>query len=177
MKFRSMFFGATLAATALLPVAAQASLLSFDISGPLGYDATFNLDSNQVPTGTDVGNGLVAPYYANVVGVENNASKIFGYITFLPIAIFGGLSAATLPGDAGIIAFDLAGDQIYSGTPSAPFFAPGVFALTQYGADENKYTLTISAVPEPSTWAMMILGFAGIGAMTYRRRKSAMLAG
>jgi hypothetical protein len=32
------------------------------------------------------------------------------------------------------------------------------------------------AVPEPSTWAMMILGFAGIGAMTYRRRKSAMLA-
>jgi hypothetical protein len=31
------------------------------------------------------------------------------------------------------------------------------------------------AVPEPSTWAMMILGFAGIGVMTYRRRKSAML--
>jgi hypothetical protein len=34
----------------------------------------------------------------------------------------------------------------------------------------------IATVPEPSTWAMMILGFAGIGAMTYRRRKSAMLA-
>jgi hypothetical protein len=30
---------------------------------------------------------------------------------------------------------------------------------------------TVAAVPEPSTWAMMILGFAGIGAMTYRRRK------
>ena len=29
---------------------------------------------------------------------------------------------------------------------------------------------TISAVPEPSTWAMMILGFAGVGYMTYRRR-------
>ena len=27
------------------------------------------------------------------------------------------------------------------------------------------------AVPEPSTWAMMILGFAGVGFMTYRRRK------
>lgn len=27
-----------------------------------------------------------------------------------------------------------------------------------------------SAVPEASTWAMMILGFAGIGFMTYRRR-------
>jgi hypothetical protein len=36
--------------------------------------------------------------------------------------------------------------------------------------------VALKAVPEPSTWAMMILGFAGIGAMTYRRRKSAMLA-
>jgi Laminin B (Domain IV)/PEP-CTERM motif len=34
----------------------------------------------------------------------------------------------------------------------------------------------VGAVPEPSTWAMMILGFVGVGAMTYRRRKSAMLA-
>jgi hypothetical protein len=31
------------------------------------------------------------------------------------------------------------------------------------------------AVPEPSTWAMMILGFAGVGFMEYRRsRKSTM---
>jgi hypothetical protein len=30
---------------------------------------------------------------------------------------------------------------------------------------------TVDAVPEPSTWAMMILGFAGVGYMTYRRRK------
>jgi hypothetical protein len=28
----------------------------------------------------------------------------------------------------------------------------------------------VDAVPEPSTWAMMILGFAGIGFMAYRRR-------
>jgi hypothetical protein len=34
----------------------------------------------------------------------------------------------------------------------------------------------VDAVPEPSTWAMMILGFIGIGATTYRRRKSSMLA-
>jgi hypothetical protein len=30
---------------------------------------------------------------------------------------------------------------------------------------------TVGAVPEPSTWAMMILGFAGVGFMAYRRRK------
>jgi hypothetical protein len=34
----------------------------------------------------------------------------------------------------------------------------------------------VAAVPEPSTWAMMILGFLGIGTMAYRRRKGAMLA-
>ena len=37
-------------------------------------------------------------------------------------------------------------------------------------------TPSIAAVPEPSTWAMMILGFAGIGFMTYRRRNSALAA-
>lgn len=30
--------------------------------------------------------------------------------------------------------------------------------------------LQMSAVPEPSTWAMMMLGFAGVGFMAYRRR-------
>jgi hypothetical protein len=34
-----------------------------------------------------------------------------------------------------------------------------------------------AAVPEPSTWAMMILGFAGIGFMAYRRKaKPALMA-
>ena len=33
-------------------------------------------------------------------------------------------------------------------------------------------TATISAVPEPSTWAMMILGFVGIGFMAYRRKQN-----
>jgi hypothetical protein len=28
----------------------------------------------------------------------------------------------------------------------------------------------VAAVPEPSTWAMMVLGFAGVGFMTHRRR-------
>jgi hypothetical protein len=43
---------------------------------------------------------------------------------------------------------------------------------TNLGTDieANFVSLTVSAVPEPSTWAMMILGFAGIGLMTYRRQ-------
>jgi hypothetical protein len=38
----------------------------------------------------------------------------------------------------------------------------------------NPITFTVTAaVPEPSTWAMMILGFASVGYVTYRRRKTA----
>jgi hypothetical protein len=33
-------------------------------------------------------------------------------------------------------------------------------------------TLTIAAVPEPSTWAMMILGFFGVGFLAYRRKSN-----
>jgi uncharacterized protein (TIGR03118 family) len=37
--------------------------------------------------------------------------------------------------------------------------------------------LTVSDVPEPSTWAMLLIGFAGIGFMAYRRRsKPALIA-
>lgn len=34
----------------------------------------------------------------------------------------------------------------------------------------NVFVQRVAAVPEPSTWAMMILGFAGVGFMAYRRR-------
>ena len=38
-----------------------------------------------------------------------------------------------------------------------------------YGGDLT--TAAIAAVPEPSTWAMMILGFAGVVVMSARRRR------
>ena len=51
-------------------------------------------------------------------------------------------------------------------------------------SDQIRYVLdaevnvvgTASAVPEPSTWAMMIVGFLGIGLMAYRRRAGAPIA-
>lgn len=33
--------------------------------------------------------------------------------------------------------------------------------------------VAVSAVPEPSTWAMMLLGFCGLGFVTYRRGRNA----
>jgi hypothetical protein len=45
------------------------------------------------------------------------------------------------------------------------------------GLDDVSITPTIAAVPEPSTWAMMILGFAGVGFMAFRRKsKPALMA-
>jgi hypothetical protein len=35
-------------------------------------------------------------------------------------------------------------------------------------------SLNVAAVPEPSTWAMLLVGFAGLGFVAYRR-KSALL--
>ncbi|MDR3469801.1 MAG: PEPxxWA-CTERM sorting domain-containing protein [Xanthobacteraceae bacterium] len=44
--------------------------------------------------------------------------------------------------------------------------AVGTFATTI----ETLGTGTIAAVPEPSTWAMMILGFLGLGVAAFRRK-------
>jgi hypothetical protein len=41
--------------------------------------------------------------------------------------------------------------------------------------DENGSPIT-AAVPEPSTWAMMILGFCGLGFLAYRRKNGAALS-
>jgi hypothetical protein len=56
----------------------------------------------------------------------------------------------------------------------------GKYYLANGAASETIYayitTLTVTehvaAVPEPSTWAMMILGFAGVGFAAYRKKKT-----
>jgi hypothetical protein len=52
---------------------------------------------------------------------------------------------------------------------------PRVTVASQY-FDDVLLNVT-AAVPEPSTWAMMIPGFAGVGFMAYRRKaKPALMA-
>ena len=53
------------------------------------------------------------------------------------------------------------------------FNDPGKWRIVD-DEDQNSYRHHhVSAVPEPSTWAMMILGFAGIGFTAYRRKNKA----
>ncbi|MBL8590237.1 MAG: PEPxxWA-CTERM sorting domain-containing protein [Methylobacteriaceae bacterium] len=40
-----------------------------------------------------------------------------------------------------------------------------------FGVDNIKVTGIAAGVPEPSTWAMMLIGFAGLGLMSQRRRR------
>ncbi len=62
------------------------------------------------------------------------------------------------------------GEQLYTGTENTPTFKTGTFALTELGGP-GRYSLTITAVPEPATWAMMICGFGLVGG-TIRQRRS-----
>jgi hypothetical protein len=55
-------------------------------------------------------------------------------------------------------------------------FGYSVAGGASYGTDRLGLIVdpigTVAAVPEPSTWAMMILGFLGIGFAAYRRKQS-----
>jgi ABC-type amino acid transport substrate-binding protein len=71
--------------------------------------------------------------------------------------------------------FDLYGDKVFKGDPSAPLLVTGTFdAADNIGTPLG--TLVISeisgAVPEAATWAMLIAGFGMVGAATRRRRTS-----
>lgn len=91
--------------------------------------------------------------------------------------IQGGLTApfGSLVGEFGNGNFFLVGTS-FSGV------APISGELTLWYFDENNgdnsgsiaatVTPGVGAVPEPSTWAMMILGFVGIGFVAYRRKQN-----
>jgi hypothetical protein len=113
----------------------------------------------------------------------------FTDITFDPVdGVFtqfsfrGQLVAA---GDVTVTVFDNLGQSFtFSAKANQDFAAFGIIALTGTGETISSIDITsdgfnsvkqigfgfATAVPEPSTWAMMILGFFGVGFMAYRRR-------
>jgi hypothetical protein len=56
--------------------------------------------------------------------------------------------------------------------PGIPFTFTGTYTVAE---DSASGTFNIANVPEPSTWAMMVLGFAGMGFMAYRRKSKPVL--
>jgi len=78
---------------------------------------------------------------------------------------------------------DLLGSKAFnaigiSTAAAAAVYGPGPYSITEEyiitatGQGTANSTIVVTAVPEPSTWAMMILGFFGVGFMAYRRKSS-----
>ncbi len=66
-------------------------------------------------------------------------------------------------------------------TNNFPIVTPGIYTTTKDidivasqvpGSAGYSWSVSVAAVPEPSTWAMMLLGFAGLGFAGYRRTAS-----
>ena len=63
------------------------------------------------------------------------------------------------------------------GTQDVAYNSSGAFIVYANNSPGTWQASAVSAVPEPSTWAMMLLGFAGIGFIAYRRNtKPALMA-
>jgi hypothetical protein len=93
------------------------------------------------------------------------------------------------PGDVVLWDFviDTAFNQVTTDQLTWTFTTPGVYSIyviaDHFDGRDVSHTFTdtaelnVAAVPEPSTWAMMLLGFAGVGFMAYRRQsKPALMA-
>jgi len=61
-------------------------------------------------------------------------------------------------------------DNIISSTPGTERFTLGATFANSQGGQDAIQAVNLRAVPEPSTWAMMLLGFASVGFVAYRRR-------
>lgn len=159
-----------------LPAAASAETLVFDFTGG---DRSFNfmLEQGQTPDSSRTIIGANEIVFNNVSGTFNGVSGSasvaninFGTSFLAPINI-----NAT---GFGFGNFGLAGGvDLFDGSRTNPMFKLGTFNLFQAntGAGTGGGVLRISqaatAVPEPGTWAMMILGFGLVGGALRRRAK------
>ena len=89
-----------------------------------------------------------------------------------------GLAFTLANGDA----VDLWSNGAFPGTTTADYgltFATPILDVDPYSISTDQYIAggVTATVPEPSTWAMMLLGFAGLGFAGFRRsRKDATVA-
>jgi hypothetical protein len=102
-----------------------------------------------------------------------NAGSLFGLLTF------NSLDAGALAAGIGSAGFGIFIPSAQSGGPLNPY-STNVFYIgyddQATRPDDNHDDILIrvrvlAAVPEPATWAMMLLGFAGIGFAVRRSRK------
>lgn len=163
MSLKSLVFASIIAVT--LPAAAQAVPLLFTLEG--SRNATFTLDSMPVPNSFTA----LQTNFTNVSGTFNGVDSTASLINFgRSDGIFSAAALNILAPGLGFTQF--VGPVIFGGTTQNPSFAPGVFTLNSIVSGRSTLTISAfadSAVPEPASWAMLVLGFGLVGS-TMRRR-------
>jgi len=154
---------------------------NFDVSLTSPYN--FNANGNSF----DAFTFSLAAGAGNLVTLSNTSSTAgFSIDTSLPQQqdgfgnyTYGIAVVGNIPQPSGItdLTFFVAYSQALStssfllGTGNAhAYFVADVAAPNGTGSFNTGVVGAVAAVPEPSTWAMMILGFMGVGFMAYRRR-------
>ncbi len=174
-------FLASAAVAALLAAAgvANAATYVYDISdyNPGGHGAvsgtlTLDVTGGQVTDGSATLSGGWLPSATSFTVVTGTAwragdgTDLFGSNTNFPIDS-NGLTFNSAAWGSGYVF------GIYSAAATG---APYDGALFGPGGAHNYYTygdsLTLTAVPEPSTWAMLGLGFAALGFAGYRKARA-----
>jgi hypothetical protein len=184
--FHSALVAGAVLVSAFATQAANASTVNFEFSG-YGSSASGTLDV--VGGVVQSGSGTISAPYANntltlvtlaTPGVTDAGGGTFSYRfgggtdligdNILPLTGNGLVFIVNTPDYPGL---DL-GFNIW-GNPDGSFtgFLAGNGVYTSFPIQAT-FT-TVAAVPEASTWAMLILGFAGIGFMAYRKRGTTQL--
>jgi len=181
---------------------ATATIINFDdisvasgsyasITSPYqGFNWSNTYAENHVANPDSVGynTGIVSQSNAAFNGAGNQASFSLASGTF---TFTSGYFTDAFSGTASVVVTDNLGDSksflvTNSGPTLESFNWTGVNTVyinaTEFGGGiqivfDDLTVTQVAAVPEPSTWAMMILGFVGIGFMAYRRKsKPALMA-
>lgn len=116
-----------------------------------------NLTGPDFPAGSTASLGTMDFYLggSHVTGVPDTVSTTSGQV---------GDAAGLFPPDNGSLTFD----TIISDFTITTLSGPATLNSSTY-----YYTLFSHAVPEPATWAMMLMGFGGLGAVLRRCRTHA----
>lgn len=142
------------------PVASATTLL-FDFVQSDGIQVTWEQSSTPVVDSSILGNSTTVEISDYTV-ISGSTAPGQTEIQFYNTGAGGAFQ--NIPGDLNML-----GPQLYDGTESSPIFdKAGVFDLSGFGSPLTG-VLTITVVPEPAAWALMLAGFAVLGAMLRRR--------
>lgn len=117
-------------------------------------------------SGLGSGGALANGQLADLLLTHDASGNFSAYLNGNLAFTFVDSGSATFTGPNNIIYFFMDDFQSLTNYPTLPEAGTGFI---------DSITVTTS-VPEPSIWAMMILGFAGVGFFAYRRRNQAAVA-